>query len=70
MEGAPNVECQRREKPFDLVLDSGMSTRLTDPRRFGAVLWEAQDPLAHPLLADLARRVAVAETLPAWLGTA
>lgn len=38
----------------DLVLASGMVARLTDPRRFGAVLWEANDPLCHPLLARLA----------------
>jgi formamidopyrimidine-DNA glycosylase len=37
---------------FDLVLDSGMAARLTDPRRFGAVLWHA-DPATHPLLAHL-----------------
>lgn len=36
----------------DLVLDSGQCLRLTDPRRFGAVLW--QDPgQPHPLLAAL-----------------
>ena len=38
---------------FDLVLDSGSGGRLTDPRRFGAVLWRAGDLLAHPLLANL-----------------
>ena len=38
---------------FDLVLDSGMMARLTDPRRFGAVLWQARDPHSHPLLANL-----------------
>lgn len=38
---------------FDLVLDSGMAVRLTDPRRFGAVLWQARDPHSHPLLANL-----------------
>jgi formamidopyrimidine-DNA glycosylase len=27
--------------------------RLRDPRRFGAVLWTAHDPMAHPLLAKL-----------------
>jgi formamidopyrimidine-DNA glycosylase len=37
---------------FDLVLDSGMAARLTDPRRFGAVLWHA-DPRSHPLLSHL-----------------
>jgi formamidopyrimidine-DNA glycosylase len=39
---------------FDLVLASGHAVRLTDPRRFGAVLWEATDPHKHPLLARLA----------------
>lgn len=38
---------------FDLVLASGMMARLTDPRRFGAVLWQTRDPHAHPLLAHL-----------------
>jgi formamidopyrimidine-DNA glycosylase len=37
----------------DLVLDSGMMARLTDPRRFGALLWQARDPHDHPLLAHL-----------------
>lgn len=40
---------------FDLVLDSGMVVRLTDPRRFGAVLWAAQDPHAHPCWRTLRR---------------
>lgn len=38
---------------FDLVLASGMTMRLCDPRRFGAVLWAGHDPDAHPLLAKL-----------------
>lgn len=38
---------------FDLVLDSGLALRLTDPRRFGAVLWTTNDPLQHELLAGL-----------------
>jgi formamidopyrimidine-DNA glycosylase len=52
---------------FDLVLDSGMIVRLTDPRRFGAVLWEAQDPHAHSLLADLAPEPLGAEFDGGWL---
>ncbi|HEX7953184.1 MAG TPA: bifunctional DNA-formamidopyrimidine glycosylase/DNA-(apurinic or apyrimidinic site) lyase [Burkholderiales bacterium] len=39
---------------LDFVLASGMTARLTDPRRFGAVLWTCGDPLDHPLLAGLA----------------
>jgi len=37
----------------DIVLDSGQALRLTDPRRFGAVLWTRDDPLQHELLRDL-----------------
>jgi formamidopyrimidine-DNA glycosylase len=37
----------------DLQLDDGSALRLRDPRRFGAVLWTEDDPLAHPLLARL-----------------
>ena len=38
---------------FDLILENGMLMRLRDPRRFGAVLWHAGDPMQHPLLAHL-----------------
>jgi formamidopyrimidine-DNA glycosylase len=38
---------------FDLVLDTGTIVRLRDPRRFGLVLWQAGNPLAHPLLANI-----------------
>ncbi len=38
---------------FDLVLEGGTLMRLRDPRRFGAVLWQAGDVAQHPLLAGL-----------------
>jgi formamidopyrimidine-DNA glycosylase len=38
---------------FDLVLENGTVVRLRDPRRFGLVLWCKNDPLTHPLLADI-----------------
>lgn len=38
---------------FDLVLESGVCMRLRDPRRFGLILWVSDDPLRHPLLANL-----------------
>lgn len=47
-----------REQPpgkhdhVDLVLDSGLALRLTDPRRFGAVLWQPLETV-HELLASL-----------------
>jgi len=50
----------------DLVLASGMVVRLTDPRRFGAVLWEPGDPLRHPLLARLAPEPLGADFNAAW----
>jgi formamidopyrimidine-DNA glycosylase len=37
----------------DLVLDDGRALRLTDPRRFGCLLWTTDDPARHPLLAGL-----------------
>jgi formamidopyrimidine-DNA glycosylase len=37
----------------DLRLGNGLTLRLRDPRRFGAVLWTRSDPLRHPLLAQL-----------------
>ena len=37
----------------DLIFDNGKILRYRDPRRFGAFLWTADDPLAHPLLAEL-----------------
>lgn len=36
----------------DLVLDTGSMLRLTDPRRFGALLWQPENEL-HSLLASL-----------------
>src|SRR5262245_42286275 len=38
---------------FDLNLEDGTIVRLRDPRRFGLVLWQRGDPLAHPLLKDI-----------------
>ena len=37
----------------DIVLDDGMALRLTDPRRFGALLWSTGHPDEHELLAHL-----------------
>ena len=36
----------------DILLESGLALRYTDPRRFGAMLW-SQTPLEHELLARL-----------------
>ncbi|MBF0133619.1 MAG: bifunctional DNA-formamidopyrimidine glycosylase/DNA-(apurinic or apyrimidinic site) lyase [Magnetococcales bacterium] len=37
----------------DFQLDDGHCLRLTDPRRFGAILWGGLRPLDHPALAEL-----------------
>jgi formamidopyrimidine-DNA glycosylase len=37
----------------DLVLERGQALRLTDPRRFGCLLWTTGDPSRHPLLVGL-----------------
>lgn len=52
---------------FDLMLDGGTLLRLRDPRRFGSVLWEPGDPLAHPLLARLGPEPLTAELNGSWL---
>ena len=51
----------------DLVLASGTVARFTDPRRFGAVLWEPNDPLRHPLLARLAPEPLEPDFNAAWV---
>ena len=38
---------------FDMVLADGTIVRLRDPRRFGLVLWQVGDPLAHALLSSI-----------------
>lgn len=43
-----------RHDHVDLTIHGGRTIRYTDPRRFGAVLWQpGDDPLAHPRLAGL-----------------
>ncbi len=37
----------------DILFANGKALRLTDPRRFGAVLWTRNDPLRHELIAHL-----------------
>jgi formamidopyrimidine-DNA glycosylase len=41
-----------KHEHVDIELDSGMTLRYTDPRRFGAMLW-SRDPASHVLLAGL-----------------
>jgi formamidopyrimidine-DNA glycosylase len=44
--------------------------RLTDPRRFGALLWLEGDPLAHPLIAKLGIEPLTRAFTADWLHTA
>ncbi|GGO88795.1 formamidopyrimidine-DNA glycosylase [Marinobacterium nitratireducens] len=48
----PRDQPPGRHDHLDLVLDSGLALRLTDPRRFGAVLWQSPGEV-HQLLASL-----------------
>lgn len=38
---------------IDILFDNNICLRMTDPRRFGAVLWTTDDPFSHVLLAHL-----------------
>jgi formamidopyrimidine-DNA glycosylase len=38
---------------LDFMLESGMTLRFTDPRRFGLALWTRGEPLDHPLLKEV-----------------
>lgn len=42
-----------RHDHLDFLMDDNYCLRLTDPRRFGAVLWGGITPCDHPLLARL-----------------
>jgi formamidopyrimidine-DNA glycosylase len=42
-----------RHDHVELHLDNNTTLRLTDPRKFGTLLWLTADPLQHPLLAGL-----------------
>lgn len=48
---APRTEPEKHDHA-DFVFGESV-LRLTDPRRFGALLWLEGDPLAHPLIAKL-----------------
>ena len=48
-----NPPPRRLHDHVDIVLDSGLTLRYHDPRRFGAMLWLPPPAEAHPLLAGL-----------------
>jgi formamidopyrimidine-DNA glycosylase len=49
-QSAPRV----RHDHLDFALDSGVTLRFNDPRRFGSLHYTTSDPAEHPLLAALA----------------
>jgi formamidopyrimidine-DNA glycosylase len=49
----PSEEPPSRHDRMDLLLDSGLVLRFSDPRRFGTIVWAEGDPHTHPLLAQL-----------------
>jgi formamidopyrimidine-DNA glycosylase len=49
----PSATPAKKHDHLDLLLEDGRCLRLRDPRRFGAVLWCAGEPLEHPLLREL-----------------
>ena len=49
----PSEEPPGRHDRMDLLLDSGLVLRFSDPRRFGTIVWVEGDPHTHPLLAQL-----------------
>ena len=49
--GADTTE--NKHDHVDLIFNDGCCLRLTDPRKFGALLWTESPPEEHPLLAGL-----------------
>jgi formamidopyrimidine-DNA glycosylase len=63
----PPVPLPERHDHVDFVFP-GVVLRLRDPRRFGLIAWQAgNDPLAHPLLANLGMEPLSPEFTAEWL---
>jgi formamidopyrimidine-DNA glycosylase len=50
----PAQSARLKHDQFDLLLESGLSLRLNDPRRFGSLHYTTEDPAQHKLLRSLA----------------
>lgn len=48
-----STEPVEKHDHFELQFEDGISLRLRDPRRFGCVLWEKDNPCEHKLLVNL-----------------
>lgn len=49
----PAGSAVQKHDHLDIELSSGQALRYTDPRRFGAVLWQPNGEPLHPLLSEL-----------------
>jgi formamidopyrimidine-DNA glycosylase len=49
----PAGRAAEKHDHLDILFGNGKTLRLTDPRRFGAVLWTKENPAEHELLAHL-----------------
>lgn len=63
----PQEAARKKHDHLEICLDDGLALRLHDPRRFGAVLWTEDDPLQHPLLADLGPEPLSSDFTPEYL---
>ncbi len=54
LRAVPAATPRLKHDHFDLLLDSGLALRFNDPRRFGSLLYTADDPAEHALLKHLA----------------
>jgi formamidopyrimidine-DNA glycosylase len=54
LRAVPAATPRLKHDHFDLLLDSGLALRFNDPRRFGSLLYTAEDPSRHVLLRHLA----------------
>ncbi len=57
----------KKHDHVDFILGSGRCLRYHDPRRFGCILWVADDPAKHPLLAELGPEPLSHEFSPEYL---
>jgi formamidopyrimidine-DNA glycosylase len=61
----PDTPPQKHDHADFIFADTVL--RLTDPRRFGALLWLEGDPLQHPLIAKLGIEPLTRAFTPSWL---
>lgn len=64
---APAGTADGRYDHVELCLDNGMRLRLSDPRKFGTVIWVDGDPHDHPLLTGLGPEPLGDDFTPAYL---